>query len=250
MEHRPAHATACAGRKISQMAKEQERALKVVAQNRRARFNYEIGETFEAGIALTGTRGEIVAPRQGHDRRVVRRCARRRDLAGECQYSRISAGGPLQPSAQATAQASAASPPDQQADGSGRARGYDAGAAASSISTRRAAPSSSSRSRAARSCTTSARPRRSAAGTASAAGCCGQRSDAADRSSALHALGPVEGAFVTGASERACAAGISNNCDGRGRSDFGLIRASRIRECDGARSACRPASAERRFRSC
>jgi SsrA-binding protein len=29
--------------------------MKVVADNRRARFNYEIGETFEAGIQLTGT---------------------------------------------------------------------------------------------------------------------------------------------------------------------------------------------------
>ena len=37
--------------------------LKVVADNRRARFNYEIGETFEAGIALTGT--EVKSLRQG-----------------------------------------------------------------------------------------------------------------------------------------------------------------------------------------
>ena len=29
--------------------------VRVVAQNRKARFNYQIGETFEAGIALTGT---------------------------------------------------------------------------------------------------------------------------------------------------------------------------------------------------
>lgn len=36
---------------------------RVVAQNRRARFNYEIGETFEAGIALTGT--EVKALRGG-----------------------------------------------------------------------------------------------------------------------------------------------------------------------------------------
>jgi len=36
---------------------------KVVADNRRARFNYEIGETFEAGIALTGT--EVKSLRQG-----------------------------------------------------------------------------------------------------------------------------------------------------------------------------------------
>jgi SsrA-binding protein len=37
------------------MAQKKERAVKVVADNRRARFNYEIGEVFEAGIALTGT---------------------------------------------------------------------------------------------------------------------------------------------------------------------------------------------------
>jgi len=36
---------------------------RVVAQNRKARFNYEIGETFEAGIALTGT--EVKSLRQG-----------------------------------------------------------------------------------------------------------------------------------------------------------------------------------------
>jgi SsrA-binding protein len=37
------------------MADKQERPHKVVADNRRARFNYEIGEIFEAGIMLTGT---------------------------------------------------------------------------------------------------------------------------------------------------------------------------------------------------
>jgi SsrA-binding protein len=37
------------------MAAKTERGIKVVADNRRARFNYEIGETVEAGIALTGT---------------------------------------------------------------------------------------------------------------------------------------------------------------------------------------------------
>ena len=36
------------------MAKEQSN-LKVVADNRRARFNYEIGDSFEAGLVLTGT---------------------------------------------------------------------------------------------------------------------------------------------------------------------------------------------------
>jgi SsrA-binding protein len=45
------------------MAKQQERAIKVVAQNRKARFNYQIGETFEAGIVLTGT--EVKSLRAG-----------------------------------------------------------------------------------------------------------------------------------------------------------------------------------------
>ena len=45
------------------MADKKERPRKVVADNRRARFNYEIGETFEAGIALTGT--EVKSLRQG-----------------------------------------------------------------------------------------------------------------------------------------------------------------------------------------
>jgi SsrA-binding protein len=43
-------------------AKPQSNA-RVVAHNRKARFNYEIGETFEAGIALTGT--EVKSLRQG-----------------------------------------------------------------------------------------------------------------------------------------------------------------------------------------
>jgi SsrA-binding protein len=37
------------------MAAKSDTAFRVVADNRKARFNYEIGETFEAGIALTGT---------------------------------------------------------------------------------------------------------------------------------------------------------------------------------------------------
>jgi SsrA-binding protein len=45
------------------MAKAPERRLKVVAENRRARFNYEIGDTYEAGIALTGS--EVKSLRSG-----------------------------------------------------------------------------------------------------------------------------------------------------------------------------------------
>jgi len=45
------------------MTKQQDPATKVVAHNRKARFNYQIGETFEAGIALTGT--EVKSLRSG-----------------------------------------------------------------------------------------------------------------------------------------------------------------------------------------
>ena len=37
------------------MAAKAEPRFKIVAENRKARFNYEIGEKFEAGIALTGS---------------------------------------------------------------------------------------------------------------------------------------------------------------------------------------------------
>jgi SsrA-binding protein len=45
------------------MAAKPERKLKVVSDNRKARFSYSIGDTFEAGIALTGT--EVKSLRDG-----------------------------------------------------------------------------------------------------------------------------------------------------------------------------------------
>ena len=45
------------------MAPKPERNFKVIADNRRARFNYEVGETVEAGIVLTGS--EVKSLRQG-----------------------------------------------------------------------------------------------------------------------------------------------------------------------------------------
>ncbi len=45
------------------MAPKPERNYKVAADNRRARFDYEIGEIFEAGIMLTGT--EVKSLRTG-----------------------------------------------------------------------------------------------------------------------------------------------------------------------------------------
>ena len=45
------------------MAAKPEPKFKVVADNRKARFNYAIDETFEAGVALTGS--EVKSLRQG-----------------------------------------------------------------------------------------------------------------------------------------------------------------------------------------
>src|SRR5438270_5804034 len=45
------------------MAAKPESNIRVVAHNRKARFNYEIGEVFEAGVALTGS--EVKSLRQG-----------------------------------------------------------------------------------------------------------------------------------------------------------------------------------------
>ena len=45
------------------MTEKKERAIKVVAENRKARFNYAIEDTIEAGLALTGT--EVKSIRSG-----------------------------------------------------------------------------------------------------------------------------------------------------------------------------------------
>jgi len=45
------------------MAEKKERPVKVVAENRKARFNYAIEDTVEAGVVLTGT--EVKSARNG-----------------------------------------------------------------------------------------------------------------------------------------------------------------------------------------
>ena len=45
------------------MADKNERPIKVVAENRKSRFNYAIEDTIEAGISLTGT--EVKSLRSG-----------------------------------------------------------------------------------------------------------------------------------------------------------------------------------------
>lgn len=45
------------------MARKQDPTRKLIAENRRARFEYKLGDTIEAGIVLTGT--EVKALREG-----------------------------------------------------------------------------------------------------------------------------------------------------------------------------------------
>ena len=87
------------------MAEKKETNFKVVADNRRARFDYEIGETFEAGMVLTGT--EVKSLRTG--KATIGESYASLDKAGEvflvnAQYPRISAGQSLQPCTEAAAQ--------------------------------------------------------------------------------------------------------------------------------------------------
>src|ERR1044072_6920551 len=44
------------------MAAKAEPRFKIISENRKARFNYEIGEKFEAGIVLTGSEGKSLRP--------------------------------------------------------------------------------------------------------------------------------------------------------------------------------------------
>jgi SsrA-binding protein len=46
------------------MAKKEASGRKIIADNRKARFNFQIGETFEAGIQLAGT--EVKSLRSSH----------------------------------------------------------------------------------------------------------------------------------------------------------------------------------------
>jgi len=46
------------------LAAKKPSAFKIAAENRKARYNYEIGETFEAGLMLTGT--EVKSLRTGN----------------------------------------------------------------------------------------------------------------------------------------------------------------------------------------
>ena len=110
---------------VTPMAAKPERRFKVVADNRKARFNYEIGETFEAGIVLTGS--EVKSLRAGKATIAESYADARggRALADQLQYPGISAGQPFQSRAEAGAQIAAAEAGDQPTGRGGRTRRHD-----------------------------------------------------------------------------------------------------------------------------
>ena len=104
------------------MAGKENPNAKVVADNRRARFDYELGEDFEAGIMLTGT--EVKSLRTGKATVAESYAAVERNgemMLLQRQYPRISPGEPLQPRAEALAQTAVA----RQGDRASLAKGVE-----------------------------------------------------------------------------------------------------------------------------
>ena len=96
-----------------------------IAVNRKARFNYEIGEVFEVGIVLTGT--EVKSLRVGKATIAEFYADTRGDEIWlyKLEHPRIPASQPQQSRAAPGTKASPAPPSDQQADWRDRARGDD-----------------------------------------------------------------------------------------------------------------------------
>jgi SsrA-binding protein len=78
---------------------------KVVAENRRARYDYFIEDRFEAGIVLAGNRGQGASPGRGLDRGKLCGAGRRGGVADQQPYPRIQPRQPDEPRAEAKAQA-------------------------------------------------------------------------------------------------------------------------------------------------
>jgi SsrA-binding protein len=119
------------------MAAKSDDRGRVVAHNRKARFNYEIGETFEAGIALTGTEVKGATLGKANDRESYADARGSEIWLVNANIPEYLQAGPFQSRPQAHPQASPSPWPDQQADGGGRARRHDARAAQALLSTTR-----------------------------------------------------------------------------------------------------------------
>src|SRR5260370_28373719 len=81
----------------SAMKGKPEGNARVVAHNRKARFNYAIGETFAAGTALTGTGGRAQRPGQANRPDHVPDSPGRENVPASAHIPSVLPGGPGQP---------------------------------------------------------------------------------------------------------------------------------------------------------
>jgi hypothetical protein len=93
-----------------------------VAENRRARYDYEILDTLEAGIVLTGTEVKSLRTGKAQITESLRLARARRTVADQRPHPRIPAGQPLQPRRKAPAEAAGQSKELAEAEPGRRAR--------------------------------------------------------------------------------------------------------------------------------
>ena len=79
----------------------QNDSIKIICKNRKARFNFEIEDTFEAGISSTGFGSEISSERQSQPFRFLRQIPARRAFSGGCSHFSVRPGQPTEPRAAA-----------------------------------------------------------------------------------------------------------------------------------------------------
>ncbi len=72
-----------------------------VALNRKARHEFTIDDTFEAGLVLTGTEIKSIRAGKANISIGLRPDREERGLADRCRHRAVRAGEPLQPRAQA-----------------------------------------------------------------------------------------------------------------------------------------------------
>ena len=132
-----------------------------VALNRRARHEFTIDETFEAGIVLTGTEIKSIRAGKANLSDAYARIERGEAWLIGAHIAPFEGGQPVQPRAEADPQAAAPPLGDRRAAGPGQGEGPDDRPAPAVHQPERAGPRSSSAWRAASSSTTAPRHRRS-----------------------------------------------------------------------------------------
>ena len=104
-------------------AKAKEPEIQSIARNKRARHDYHILETWEAGVVLDGHRSQVAARRASQHHRRLRHHQGRRGVPAQPAHLRVRQGRLLQPRARPNAQAVAPPQGNPSFDWSRRAQG-------------------------------------------------------------------------------------------------------------------------------